>query len=183
PHSPHIDSIPLPSPITVINMSTYQPATDFYPFSIFTSLTSMQQTVLQSIQLRSPVHVHTPMAHIGTLHGSFTSTSTPGRYITALNAFLFLQSLAASPLDSPTVFSRLSSDMKVRVRAAFYRRNTISPSFCTLAWERFISGQHVAGGPLGIDVLLGSSKVWGFESFSLTGYSVIHLTNSDSFSA
>ncbi|KAF9449789.1 hypothetical protein P691DRAFT_532767 [Macrolepiota fuliginosa MF-IS2] len=133
---------------------------------------------LQSIQLISPVHVHTPTAHIGALYGSFA-----GQHVTALDASLFLQSIAVGPLDLHTVFSGLPLDTKARVRAAFYQRSAVSPSICDVAWERFISGKYAVGGPLGIDLLFGSSKVWGFEYFSLGGYSVVHLAEPDTISA
>ncbi|KAF9439561.1 hypothetical protein P691DRAFT_806552 [Macrolepiota fuliginosa MF-IS2] len=133
---------------------------------------------LQSIQLISPVHVHTPTTHIGTLYGSFA-----GQHVTALDVSLFLQSMAVGPLDLYTMFSGLPLDMKTRVKAAFYRRSAVSPSICDVAWERFISGQHAAGGPLGIDLLFGNFKVWGFEYFSLGGYSVVHLADSDTIFA
>ncbi|KAF9449804.1 hypothetical protein P691DRAFT_790475 [Macrolepiota fuliginosa MF-IS2] len=177
PPTPQTHLIPLPSS-NIITASVHQLAADFYPFDILAALTNAQWVTLQYIQLISPIHVHTPTGHIGTFYRSFA-----GQRITALEVFLSLRSMAASPLDLHAIFSGLPLDMKTRVRAAFYRRSTIPPSTRDTTWRRFICGQHVTDGPLGIDLLFGSSKVWGFEHFSLGGYSVIHLADFNSISA
>ncbi|KAF9449807.1 hypothetical protein P691DRAFT_666770, partial [Macrolepiota fuliginosa MF-IS2] len=178
PPPPQAPSIPLPSSGGVI-VSAYQLAVDLYPLNILAALSYVQRVALQSIQLVSPVHIHIPTAHIGTLYGS-----SIGRRVTALDVFRFLRSMAASPLDLHTGFSGLSSGIKFCVKDAFYRRNAAVPlRDRRAAWRRFISGQYATDGPLGIDLLFGSSKVWGFESFSLAGCSVVHLSDPSSISA
>lgn len=123
------------------------------------------------------VHIHTPSAHIGTVHGSF-----PGQIIPALDLFLFLQELAGRSLEFKPTYTSLSRAMQTKVNRAYRHRSTALDLNHDAGeiWDHFSKGVHIqhGRGPLGIDLLLGNNEVWGFEPCSYKGYSVIHLAGS-----
>ncbi|KAF9449801.1 hypothetical protein P691DRAFT_758759 [Macrolepiota fuliginosa MF-IS2] len=174
PHAPRIRPIPLP-PLDDIPAPTYQPRHGIYQFDILEGLTVERRALLQSILFTPPVHVHIPTAHIGTLHGSFT-TSIPGQHVTALDIFLLLQSFATRPLDLYGMFYSLSPEMKKWVKAAYYRRMAVSQGVSNIGWGRFTSGEY---GPLGVDLLLGNTRMWNLEARLFRRYSVVIITGLD----
>lgn len=105
------------------------------------------------------------------------TTAPLGQIITALDVVSLLQSVAAVPLDYHSMLSHLPFEMKERVKNAFRHRTASvqQDDNHNSAWSRFIAGQLDVGGPLGIDVLFGNGELWGIESRSLGGYSVVHL--------
>ncbi|KAF9449795.1 hypothetical protein P691DRAFT_790466 [Macrolepiota fuliginosa MF-IS2] len=178
PLAPRARPIPLPAldaPKVAIRETSNTDGQEIYPINTHSTLTPNQQLDLWEIELTAPIHVHTPEAHIGTITAAFPSQS-----LTALDAFLVLQSITLNPLDFHMTFSYLSSDMKERVKTAFYQRNFVTMKTRRTAWERFASGSGCVSdeGPLGIDLLLGNAEVWGFETWSLAGYGVVHLAGS-----
>lgn len=162
-------TIPLPSLTPVLAQQTAHDATSLYPINILSRLHQVLENELERMVLTCPVHVHTPQAHIGTIHGSY-----PGQDFNARDLFRYLQTLAQRPLDFHTTYSRLSQQMKVEVEAAFMLRNGQSMSTVN-TWELFTSGQPALGGPTGEDLLLGNLDIWGMQDQSLSGYSIVHL--------
>lgn len=129
----------------------------------------IQKVELETIILTCPIHIHTPQAHIGTVHGL-----SPGQSISALDLFRFLRTIAAGQLAAHAMYSQLPQQVKARIKAAFIRRNGLSSSTLML-WEAFRSGQPTRGGPTGEDLLLGNVNIWGLEERSIGGFSVVHL--------
>ncbi|KAF9441290.1 hypothetical protein P691DRAFT_739804 [Macrolepiota fuliginosa MF-IS2] len=160
-HAPQMVSVPFPSPNSAIALVYHRLTGKTYPLNILVALTSTQRIAVQPIALISPDHVHIPTAHIGTLHGSFT-----GQCITALDVFLFLQYIAVNPLDLCFLSCRF---MRTHVKAAFNQWLVASQGVRYVACEEFVPGQHIAGSPLRIDLFLGNTGVWGFESCSMEG--------------
>lgn len=83
-HAPYMHTVPHPPLI-----STHaQPAADntpaFYPIGILSSLSRAREIELERMILTCPVHIHTPGAHIGTIHGTH-----PGQDINAWIYFTF----------------------------------------------------------------------------------------------
>lgn len=121
----------------------------------------------------TPVHVHVVDTHIGVI-----ITDSVGQTVTtALDVVLLLHSVAVVPLDHHSIFSHLPQEMKERVKDAFYRHNALAQQHdrSNSAWSRFIAGQTDADGPLGVDAFFRNGELWGFESCSLGGCSVVHL--------
>jgi len=170
PNAPRILTLSLSS---LPNLNISVPLEDTYPFHLLSDLTTTQRGRLGTIELMSPIHVHTPASHIGTI----MSTET----VNALDAFEHLQEEAIRPLDFHTTYSGLSRDMKEKVGTAFMGRYEGSSNVAVAAvWKRFASGRptHSLRTPNGYDLLLGNGEVWGFEGRSLGGYSVVHLDGS-----
>jgi hypothetical protein len=93
--------------------------------------------------------------------------------------FLFLQDFAKKPIDYHRTFSTLPHHIQKKVNGAFRTRCTQALSrHARTAWQLFVSDQHAQRdrGPLGVDLLLGNSEVWGFEDRSYNGYSIVHLS-------
>lgn len=164
-------------PVVATELCAINPNSDCtYPLNILSDLTFAQQLELRKRELISPIHIHTPAAHIGVL-----TTVPPGQTVTALDVVLFLQSFATKPLDINHTF--VSADSKERIRRSFQLRSGLAQDSITdVSWGQFISGQVDAEGPLGVDLLLGNGECWGFEASSLRGYSVVHLANIGIFS-
>lgn len=148
--------------------TTYD-ADTFYPIGILSNLPPAKKIKLGALILTSPIHIHTPQAHIGTIH-----SLDPGENINALDLFHSLQVLMRSPLDVHVTYSQLPEQMKAEVKAAFMRRNGQSLS-SAMVWEAFILGQPTRGGPTWQELLLGNNNIWGVEEQSVLGYSVLHL--------
>lgn len=108
-----------------------------------------QETVLRSIVFTMPVHVHTPVAHIGTIYSDL-----PEENVNAAELIRCLQ----------VIYNQLSQ--KKNVQAESSSRAEAHSSRGSSATE---------GGPVGNDPLLGNDEVWGLEPASFEGYSVIHL--------
>jgi hypothetical protein len=70
---------------------------------------------LWDVDLKSPVHIHTPCTHIGVMYGPSLRQIIP-----ALDVFLFLQDLAKGPIDFWWTYALLSSRMQTNVREAYY---------------------------------------------------------------
>lgn len=161
------------APLPSLSLDPVQPAAydtiSLYPIDVLSSLPSPREVELGKMVITYPVHIHTPQAHIGTVHGSH-----PGQDTNALDLFNYLQSLARRPLDFNATYSQLSLQMKAEVKAAFMHRNRRS-SLSLKVWEHFSSGQPTRVGPTGEDLLLGNINIWGVEERSLCGCSVIHL--------
>ncbi|KXN90566.1 hypothetical protein AN958_04079, partial [Leucoagaricus sp. SymC.cos] len=154
-------------------LSTDSTDSPIYPLNLLAVLPLPHQMELWNIELASPIHIHTPFAHIATL-----SKGSPGSHIPFLEIFLFLQDLVTKPIDFRSTFNLLSPEMQTKVSQAYRHRCTIALKQCTKSsWERFTEGRPVreGGEPLGIDLLLGNSQVWGFELCSYGGLSVVHL--------
>lgn len=64
--------------------------------------------------------------------------------------------------------------MKTETKAAFTFRNR-QRWLSVRDWEIFASGQPIASGPIGEDLLLGNLKIWGVEKWTISGYSIVHL--------
>ncbi|KAF9449415.1 hypothetical protein P691DRAFT_791139 [Macrolepiota fuliginosa MF-IS2] len=146
------------------------PLEETYPLRLLSDLTTTQRDRLETIELTSPIHVHTSVCHIGTIMSS--------EAVNALGVFEYLQEEVIQPLDFDPTYSQLSQGMKGKVGAAFIDRCRGSSNVAvTTIWKCFASGQPVHSHcvPSGYDLLLGNGKVWGFESRSLGGYSVVHL--------
>ncbi|KXN81375.1 hypothetical protein AN958_05128 [Leucoagaricus sp. SymC.cos] len=61
---------------------------------------------LENISLTSPIHIHTPIAHVGLIYGMF-----PGQNLTTLNAVMFLKQFWAVSIDR-NMFAQLSPEVK-----------------------------------------------------------------------
>jgi hypothetical protein len=95
------------------------------------------------------------------------------QFVSAKDIILDIQAFARQPINYP-IYACLSREFKDRLKAAFMQRcgNTQA---ATAAWETFSAGESTTAGPIGADLLLGCTAVWGLESVSFWGYSVIHL--------
>lgn len=144
---------------------------DTYPLELSSNFTAAQRVTLETIELRSPIHVHTPASHIGTLLSS--------EAVSALDALQHLRDEVVRPIDFDLTYSKLLPDMKARVERAFRDRNGGSSNVLAAAvWSRFVSGlptHSLCTFPAGHDLLLGNGEVWGFDSWSFGGYSIMHL--------
>ncbi|KXN89797.1 hypothetical protein AN958_05209 [Leucoagaricus sp. SymC.cos] len=138
-----------------------------FPISL-DSITIGQWIELENIVLTTPIHIHTPIAHVGLMYGTF-----PGQTLTALNAVAFLRQFWCASVDR-NMYAQLSPEIKARAKAAFMQRHRAALDV-VVAWEIFMAGRNVGNGPVGRDLLLGATEVWGVESASLGGFSVIHL--------
>lgn len=141
-----------------------------FPINILSHLTPEQQEKLRAITLTSPIHIHTPVAHIGVFYGNFA-----GQRLNALDLLVHLQSIAEKPVSFLSTYSRLSQAMKTEVEMAFARRNGESPN-TFISWERFVTGQDSNCGPVGYDLLLGNGVIWGVDVCPHgESYSVVHV--------
>jgi hypothetical protein len=77
------------------------------------------------------------------------------------------------PVDS-SMYAQFSGGMRTEVKSAFLKRNGNIPA-AAMAWDSFASGQSDRLAVMGHDLFLGCSQVWGLESVSLGGCSIIHL--------
>lgn len=169
PGAPRIHSVPLPLLASAVTSPHNREASDIYPLEIRSSLPFAKKIELQTIVLTPPVHIHTPHAHIGTIFGN-----TPGERLYALDIFSQLQAMISQKLDYHMTYSQLPSTMKIEVEAAFMRRRGQSLDAVT-SWREFLSGRPSPAGPISYDLLLGHHAIWGFESYCIGGYSVVHL--------
>lgn len=168
-YTPYVHTVPLPSSTPTLVPSIAHNDNALYPIHLLSNPPLAKENQLETIFLNYPIHIHTPHAHIGTIHGL-----NPGQSINGLDLFRSLQILAERPLDARTTYSRLSQQMKVEVQSAFMHRSGRSSS-STLVWQAFTSGQLMPGGPRGEDLLLGYVDIWGVEGRSVHDCSVIHL--------
>lgn len=138
---------------------------------ISSELSTVQLSELQNIILISPIHIHAPLVHIGTILGRM-----PGEGLQALEIFSHFQTTTSQKLDYHLTYSQLPALMKTEVERTFIRRRGRG-SDATISWQEFISGRSrsTCGGPLSYDLLLGNTSIWGFEPDSIGGYSVVHL--------
>lgn len=145
------------------------PPLEIYPLIISSELSAFQSAELQNIILISPIHIHAPLVHIGTIHGRM-----PGEGFQALEISSHFQATTSQVLDYHFMYSQLSHLMKSEVERTFLRRRG-QGSDATISWHEFTSGRSTHGGPLWHDLLLGNTSIWGFEPHSIGGYSVVHL--------
>ncbi|EKM82237.1 hypothetical protein AGABI1DRAFT_126568 [Agaricus bisporus var. burnettii JB137-S8] len=170
PAAPLMVSLPLPS--SPLSDTTQSTDLEFYPIRILSPLPLSQMLGLRETTLISPIHVHTPHFHIGTIHAS-----TPGQEVNSLDLVLFLRNLAQNPLGFHRSYIHLSQQMKYEVKAAFFHRRGHSPlsTLPAMLWEQFVSGVPTPDGPTGEDLLLGNTSLWGLEGRSVHECSIIHL--------
>ncbi|KAF5363972.1 hypothetical protein D9756_000029 [Leucocoprinus leucothites] len=167
PGAPVAGTVPLNDTENAQNPCTAR-TDDFYPIGLST-ISVARQLELDTIVLTTPVHVHTPTAHIGLIHGVFV-----GQPMSALDTALTLQAIWRQPI-SIVVYVQLSPHVRDLVRRAFLDRNRDANFGAGTAWENYVSGQSLSNGPIGRDLLLGCTEIWGIEHVSLGGYSVVHL--------
>ncbi|KXN89790.1 hypothetical protein AN958_05202 [Leucoagaricus sp. SymC.cos] len=168
-YAPRVHTVPLPVEDSVTMTQSHSPSsTGMYPIEL-ESVTIGQQIELEEVSLITPIHVHTPTVHGGLIYGSFT-----GQTMTALDAVMFLQQLSRVTIDR-NAYAQLSPEVKAQVKAAFIQRCGAAVSNTTVIWGDFMAGRNVSNGPIGRDLLLGGMEVWGVESVSFGGFSVIHL--------
>jgi hypothetical protein len=117
--------------------------------------------------LTAPIYVCTPTNHVGWVYGTL-----PRQSISALDAVRAVQDFAGKLLDL-MVYTQLS-EMKAQVKAAFMQRNG-STVEASVAWANFVAGKHTSRAPIGQDYFLGCTEVWGIESVSFSGRSILHL--------
>lgn len=170
PAAPSIVSLPLPS--STSTQTTLSTGPGFYPISILSNLPISKKSRLRDTVLTSPIHVHTPHSHIGTIYASF-----PGQRVNSLDIFFFLKSLVQNQLSFHGTYVHLSQQMKDEIKAAFYRRHggLLSSAQINIFWDEFTSGGLALNSPTGEDVFVGCTYIWGLEQKSIHEYSVVHL--------
>jgi hypothetical protein len=139
----------------------------FYPIKL-DSITVAQELELDAITLTAPIYVCTPTNHVGWVYGT-----SPRQPINALDAIRAVQDFAGKRLDL-AVYTQLPSQMKAQVKASFMQRNG-STVEASVAWADFVAGRHTSRAPIGQDYFLGCTEVWGIESVSFSGRSILHL--------
>ncbi|KXN84938.1 hypothetical protein AN958_11880 [Leucoagaricus sp. SymC.cos] len=164
PDAPSTYTIPLPG---ALDTAGSQISSGMFPVKLNNVMIG-QQIELDNIILTTPIHVHTPAAHVGQIYDIF-----PGQTVTALEAAMLLQQLSQTAIDR-NGYAQLLPEMKARVKAAFIQRNGASLN-AAVVWDDFVAGKNNVTGPVGRDLLLGVTEVWGIESASLGGFSVLHL--------
>ncbi|KXN88015.1 hypothetical protein AN958_07398 [Leucoagaricus sp. SymC.cos] len=167
PDAPRSYAVPLPGTPVGTAPTSHQGLHGMFPISL-DSIAIGQQIELENIILTTPVHVHTPIAHVGLINGTF-----PGQTLTALNAVMFLKQFSGASIDR-NMYAQLSPEVKARAKATFMQRNSAALDVA-VAWSDFMAGRNVGNGPVGRDLLLGAPEVWGVESVSLGRFSAIHL--------
>jgi hypothetical protein len=140
---------------------------DLYPIQL-ANIVKSQEIELEHIILRTPIHIHTPTAHLGLIHRGVNDQSVRSKDIV-----FDIKALIGQLLDY-NIYGQLSGEMKVRVETAFMQRCG-NNSVAAASWDVFSTGEYTAAGPIGTDLLLGCTGVWGLECISLGGYSVVHL--------
>lgn len=170
-HAPKIQTVPLP--LVTTPTATSPPSVEVdgvFPLNILEGHPTSQSTALHSIVLTTPVHVHTPVAHIGTVvHDGHVL----GQRISALELTEFLQAFVWQPIDLPMNSSATTSERSNRLVELAPSRPFEKQDLHSLA-------SHLRGGVVGYDLLLGNFEIWGFESLSVEGNSVIHLSGNPS---
>ncbi len=141
-----------------------------FPISIYQEPPTTLHATLRSIILTTPIHVHTPVAHIGVVHGGATGECT-----NALELMQFVQSLVSQPVNLPINYDILPQDMRVQVDVAFAQRIGCSQCSSDSQNQHLSSALWPGDNIIGSDLLLGNDEVWGFERVSFEGYSVLHL--------
>jgi hypothetical protein len=148
---------------------------DFYPIDVLSPLPLIKETRLRETILLTPIHIHTPYAHIGMIH-----KSSLGLEVNCWDLILYLKDLAQIPLGSHETNVYLTQQMAAKVRGAFNHRRGQSSSIqaSTLNWdgEELASDGATPHEPMGADLFLGHTQIWGLEQRSIQGYSIIHLT-------
>lgn len=114
-----------------------------------------QQATLQAIFLTTPIHIHTPLAHIGTVHSDLLEEK--------IDAIGLIHYLRAG-------YEQMSKSTEMQAEAPSAR--LLLPS-ATEFWNKLISAERSDDSPL--DPLLGNTEVWGLEPVSFEGYSVVHV--------
>lgn len=92
PGAPRMQIVPLPSPLT----TTTSPALEdkLFPLDILLDIAHTQQvTILRSIILTTPVHVHGPITHLGMVH-----SDEPGQTVNALDVIGCLRAAFSQPV-------------------------------------------------------------------------------------
>ncbi|KXN89792.1 hypothetical protein AN958_05205, partial [Leucoagaricus sp. SymC.cos] len=166
PGAPRMYTVPLDTESTSTEHFFSQMSwTGIYPLKL-DNLIASQRIELREMILTTPIHVHTPTAHVGMVYGTF-----PGEAVTALDAVMVLQQLSQRAL-SRNVFVPLPASVVINVKAAFVHRVGLNAA---AIWDDFMAGRSFSNGPVGRDLLLGATEVWGAENVSFGEYSVIHL--------
>ncbi|KXN88016.1 hypothetical protein AN958_07399 [Leucoagaricus sp. SymC.cos] len=157
-------------PLDIESTSTEQfcsqtSSTGIYPIKL-DNLIASQQNELRKMILMTSIHIHTSTVHVGIVYGAF-----PGEAMTALDAVMVFQQLSQRALDR-NIFVPLPANVVINVKAAFVHRVGLNAA---AIWDDFMAGRSFSNGPVGRDLLLGATEVWGAENVSFGEYSVIHL--------
>ncbi|KXN81372.1 hypothetical protein AN958_05125 [Leucoagaricus sp. SymC.cos] len=166
PDGPRIYTVPLDTAPTLTGQfHTQMLSTGIYPIELDNVIVS-QRIELKEMILTTPIHVHTPTFHVGMIYGT-----SRGENVTALDAVMFLQQFSQTALDRNT-FAQLLAGTVVDMKRAFMKRIGLNAA---AIWDEYVAGSNVGNGPIGRDLLLGCTEVWGVECISFSLYSVVHL--------
>lgn len=78
-------------------------------------------------------------------------------------------------------YTTVSEEIKAQVEMVFWQRTGYALRLPqSQDSDSLTPTQLYGGGVVGYDLLLGNDEVWGFESVSFEGYSVIHLASNTS---
>lgn len=128
-----------------------------FPLNILRDLSFSQQTTLRSISFTTPVHVHTPVAHIGIIYGDL-----PGEKVNGMELIRCLR-------ESHSLVSQqtgMQSEMPFTQPVALL--------LCTIKCHSPSTPDQQSGDG-SVNPLLENVKIWGLEPISFGGYSVVHL--------
>ncbi|KXN88019.1 hypothetical protein AN958_07402 [Leucoagaricus sp. SymC.cos] len=105
-------------------------------------------TISQQIELENVILTTPIHVHTHITHVGLIYGTFPGQALTALDTVMF--------------------------KATFMQRNSAALDV-VVTWDDFMAGRNVGNRPVGHDLLLGATEVWGVESVSFGGFSAIHL--------
>lgn len=125
-----------------------------FPLNILRDLPVSQQTTLRSISLTTPVHVHTPIAHIGMICGDI-----PGEKVNGMELIRCLR-------EAHSLVSR-----ETGMQGAISFTQPVAPWLYGIEYQN----PHTPDQQSGSGPLLENVKIWGLEPMSFGGYSVVHL--------
>ncbi len=146
-----------------------------FPLSIHQEPPTTLRATLRSIIFTTPIHVHTPLAHIGVVHGCVT-----GECVNALELMHFLHCLVLQPVNLPKTCDLLPQRMGMQVDMAFTQHFGYSSNYSDPRNQHLRSARRPRDNIIGSDFLLGNNEIWGFENGSFKGYSILHLARSSS---
>ncbi len=127
-------------------MASQRSEAGFLPVNLLEDLLIPQKTILRSIVLTTPIHVHASVAHIGSILGDWA-----GQRINALKVTRWLQGIIWQPVNLHTTYVWLPEKMKKQVKMAFMQRIGHSQNTAE-SWDHIISTQQSHGGPVGYAV-------------------------------
>ncbi len=167
--------LPLPSTTSIVVYPCLYLEEGIFPLNILQKPSTSHCAALRSVALTTPIHIHTPGAHMGEICGEVI-----GQCTNALELVQFLHSLVSQPADLPTTYDLLPHHMKAQVDITFAQRVGCSSTSSDRPDQRPMSALQPRDNIVGLDLLLGNNEVWGFEHVSFEGYSVIHLDRNPS---